>query len=331
MADDADSARPNPREPVHAQVKALLDLFLEMRPEPRIFDPTIMRERSKAMIPWLTASAPEVASEREITIPGPAGNIRAVVFVPKDGGERQPLIVYLHGGGFVNLSPETHARLTKQIAAGTGAMVVSVDYRLAPENPYPGGLEDCLAAFRWVRENASTLGGDRGRIGIAGDSAGGNLAAATTLRLLADGEEPPSAAVLLVAWLDLAMDTPSFRTFGPDDAIIDNTGMNFYRQCYAPKPEQWDDPFVSPLRGDLSKFPPTCVVAGGIDPLYDDSVLFAEKLEGGGRDVVLLAYGGMPHGFMFFPGIDEGERSIEEICAFLRSHLGQPATASANR
>ena len=326
----ADStARPDPRAPLHPQVKALLDLFLAMRPEPRIFDPVLMRERSALMVPWLTASAPAVTSEREIKIPGPAGDVRALVFVPEDAGQRPPMVVYLHGGGFVNLSPETHAKLTKQIAVGTGAIVVSVDYHLAPEHPYPAGLEDCLAAFRWVRDNAEALGGDHSRIAVAGDSAGGNLAATMVLRLLDADEEPPAAAVLLVPWLDLANDTPSFRTFGPDDVVIDDISMNFYRASYAPKPEQWDDPFVSPLRGDLSRFPPTCVVVGGIDPLCDEGVLFAEKLRAAGRDSVLLNYAGMPHGFMFFPGIDDGERSIDEVCGFLRSRLGQPAATTA--
>jgi len=331
MAGDTESARPNPRDPMHPQVKMLLDAFLAMRPQPRIFDPAIIRERSAAMIPWLTGGAPEVASAHEITIPGPAGDIRALVFVPKGAGERPPLVVYLHGGGFVHMIPETHAKLTQQIAAGTGAIVVSVDYRLAPENPYPAGLDDCVAAFRWVRDNAPALGGDPTRIAIAGDSAGGNLAATTALRLLADGEEPPSAAVLLVPWLDLAMNTGSFRTLGPDDVIIDDIVMNFYRTSYAPKPEQWDDPFVSPLRADLSRFPPTCVVAGGIDPLCDDSVLFADKLEAAGREVVLHDYAGMPHGFMFFPGIEDGERSIDEFCAFLRSRLAERTAAPVDR
>ena len=331
MAPSENSERPNPRDPMHPQIKILLDAFVAMRPEPRIFDPVIMREGVAAMIPWLTAGAPAVASEREITIPGTAGDIRALVFVPKGAGKRPPLIVYLHGGGFVQLSPETHAKLTKQIAAGTGAIVVSVDYRLAPENPYPAGLEDCLAAFRWARGNAPALGGDPTRIAVAGDSAGGNLAAATTLRLLAAGEEPPSAAVLLVSWLDLAMDTPSFRTFGPDDPVIDDIGMNFYRESYAPAPEQWDDPFVSPQRGELLRFPPTCVVVGAIDPLYDDGLLFTQKLQAAGRDAVLLAYDGMPHEFMLFPGIDEGQRSIEEVCNFLRSRLAERAPAPIDR
>jgi acetyl esterase len=319
----------DPRAPLNPQVKTLLDLFLQMRPEPRILDPVILRQRSAAMAPWLTAGAPEVKSEREIKIPGPAGDIRALVFVPKGVREQPPLVVYLHGGGFVNLSPDTHAKLTKHLAAGTGSIVLSVDYRLAPENPYPAGLEDCLAAFRWARENAASLGADSSRVAIAGDSAGGNLAAATTLRLLDDGDEPPSAAVLLVPWLDLANATPSFRTFGPDDAIIDDIGMNFYRESYAPRPEQWDDPFVSPLRGDLSRFPPTCVVVGGIDPLCDDGILFAGRVQAAGGDAVLLNYPGMPHGFMFFPGINEGAQSLDEVCAFLRKHLATPATTPA--
>lgn len=322
MTQAASEARTDPREPLHPQVKVLFDTIAALRPAERVFDPVVMRAATAAFLPFLTQDAPPVAVEKEIRIPGPAGAIRALLFVPENPSRKPlPLLVFLHGGGFVQLSPESHVRLTKQLAVGAGVIVVSVDYRLAPEYPYPAGLDDCLAAFRWARENAASLGGDPSRVALAGDSAGGNLTAATVLRLLAAGEAPPTAALAICAWFDLAMDTDSFRAYGPDDLIIDNPGMEFYRTSYTPRPEQWDDPFVSPMRADLSGFPPTCVVVGTIDPLCDDGLAFTKRLRQAGREVLLQRHEGMPHDFVLFPGIDEAGRSVEAMCGFLRQQL----------
>lgn len=314
------STRTDPREPLHPQVKALFDMFLALRPAERVFDPVQMRAQTSGMIPFLTAGAPPVAVERELRIPGPAGDIRALLFAPDNAtGTPLPVLVYLHGGGWVILSPDSHARLTRQFAAGAGMVVVSVDYRLAPENPYPAPLDDCVAAFLWIRENAASLGGDAARVSLGGDSAGGNLAAATTLRLLAEGDEPPSSVLMICPSTDLAMETESIRTLSPDDPILETPFMEFCRASYAPHPDQWNDPFLSPLHADLSAFPPTCVVVGTIDPLLDDGVAFAEKLMRSGRQVVLQRHEGMPHVFMLFPGIDEGEKSIAAMSDFLRT------------
>jgi acetyl esterase len=231
------------------------------------------------------------------------------------------VIVYFHGGGYVVMSPETHEKLTKQLCVGTGAVVVSVDYRLAPEHRYPAPLDDCLAAFRWVRAHARELGGDPARIAAGGDSAGGNAAAAVTLRLLAAGEAPPTALLLLCPWTDMALDTDSMRRFGPDDGVLDTDIMTWFRDCYV-VPSNWNDPFASPLRGDLAKFPPTLVVVGEIDPLLDDGLQLVKKLEQAGRKVVLQSHAGMPHDFMLFPGIDEGAVAIDGICRFAKSALG---------
>ncbi len=296
--------------------------MLAMRPPQQVLEPAAMRAMEPQAVAFLNVNAPTVAIEKEIRIPGPASEIRALVFSAETVRKAIPVVLFLHGGGFVQLSPETHAKFAKQLALGAGAVVLSLEYRLAPENPYPAGLEDCLTAFRWVRENAAALGGDPHRIAIAGDSAGGNLAAATILRLAAAGEPPPNAALFICAWLDLAMNTPSFQTFGPDDLIIDDTRMRFFRDCYAPRPAQWDDPFVSPLRGDLSGFPPTCIVVGAIDPLCDDGIAFAEKLRRAGRDVVLQRHEAMPHDFVILPMLDEATRASDAACEFLRQSLG---------
>lgn len=312
---------PDPRAPLDPQVKVLFDMMGANRAQ-RVLEPGPVREGLGALAPFLAAGAPAVGKEQEIRIPGPAGALRARVFSPaeKPSGSL-PVIVFFHGGGYVVMSPETHEKLTKQLCVGVGAIVVSVDYRLAPENRYPAPLEDCLAAFRWVRANARELGGDPARIAVAGDSAGGNASAAVCLRLIAAREAPPTAALLLCPWTDMALDSDSLRRFGPDDGVLDTEIMTWFRDCYV-RPENWSDPFASPLRGDLSQFPPTLVVVGGIDPLLDDGLRFARKLEQAGRKVELQSYAGMPHDFMVFPGIDAGERAVASICAFARSALG---------
>src|SRR5439155_14000487 len=168
------------------------------------------------------------------------------------------------GGGWVILSPESHVKLTKQFAVGAGLIVVSIDYRLAPENPYPAPLDDWVAAFRWVRENAASLGGDQARVSIGGDSAGGSLAATTTLRLLAEGGKPPNSVLMICPSTDLVMQTDSIRTLSPDDPIPGNALHGILPRLLRAGRWEVEHPFLRPLVGDLSGFPPTCVVVGGI-------------------------------------------------------------------
>jgi len=309
----------NPRAGAPADVQAILDAMREANAA-RVLEPQAMRATREAMIAILNLDPPQVAVERDITIPGPAGDIPAKLIVPRDHDAPLPVVVYLHGGGFVVMSPQSHAKLTKQIALGVDAIVISADYRLSPETPHPGPLDDCVAAFRWARQHAAELGGDPKRIAVGGDSAGGNLAAAMTLRLLAEGDAPPEAVLLICAWLDLAMETPSCFALGPDDPVIDDAVMDFFRRSYAPDAAIWREPLVSPLRADLSMFPPTCVVVGQLDPLCDDGVRFAEKLRAAGRDVALQSHAWMPHDFPLWPGIDAAD-AIEAMCAFLRERL----------
>jgi acetyl esterase len=310
----------DPRAGVPAGIQAILDTMRAAKAA-RVLEPEAMRSTREALIAVLNFGAPEIAIERDITIAGPAGDIPVKLILPRAHDAPLPVIVYLHGGGFVVMSPETHAKFTKQIALGADAVVISIDYRLAPETPYPGPLDDCIAAFRWAREHAAEVGGDPKRVAIGGDSAGGNLAAATTLRLLAEGDAPPAAVLLMCAWLDLVMETPSCRSLGPDDPVIDDEVMDFFRRSYAPDGAWWRDPLVSPLRADLSKFPPACVVVGTLDPLCDDGVRFAEKMRRAGRDVALQSYEWMPHAFPLWPGFDATE-SVEAMCGFLRERLG---------
>lgn len=270
---------------------------------------------------YFNVGAPAIALEREITIETPAASLRAMVWAPVAEPDGLPVVLHLHGGGYVFMLPESFAKPWKEIAIAANAIVVSLDYRLAPEHPYPEPLDDCVATFRWLREHAREIGGDPARIAIAGESAGGGLAVAATLRLLAEGDEPPAAVAVASAWLDLRNASASFEAFGPDDALIDSATMAYWRESYAARKEQWSDPYLSPVLGDVSAFPPACVVVAGIDPLYDDGVTFAEKLRAAGRSVELHEYEGMPHIFWCFPPLHQFSDVSALVGAFLRCEL----------
>lgn len=307
------------REGLRAEVETFLQMIAAGRVPGAARDAAAMRALDEAMAAMLNLGAPPVALDREIQIPTPAGDVRALVYAPeRKDGELLPVVQYTHGGGFVIMRADTVTKLCKRIAVEARAVVVSVDYRRAPEHPYPAPLDDSVAAFRWLREHAREFGGDPARISTAGDSAGGNLAAATALRLQRDGEQLPDAVIMACAWTDLAMTTRSFGVFGPDDLLIDSEIMSYWRSCYVPQPAGWADPLVSPLRADLSSFPPACIIAAGIDPLYDDNVLFAEKLRAAGRDVELHEYPGMPHDFLLFPQLEPLTDVVTRITGFLR-------------
>lgn len=309
---------PYSRAGLRPEVQGLLDAMVAARPAERVIEANAMRAADPIIATIWNMGAPAVAREEEIRIPTPAGEVRALVVAGEaQHGDPLPVVLHFHGGGFVIMTPECTTKLCKRLALGAGAIVVSLDYRRSPEHPYPAPLDDCVAAYRWLREHAGSIGGDPRRIALSGDSAGGNLAAATALRVQAEGDTPPSAVLLACAWLDLGMQTRSFAAFGPDDLLIDDAAMTYWRACYAPRPEQWADPYVSPLRGDLRAFPPACIIVGGIDPLYDDGIRFADALRGAGGTADLHEYAGMPHEFLQFPPLDTMTDAVERMAAFV--------------
>jgi acetyl esterase len=311
----------DPRGALNPQVKVLFDMMAAGKAT-RVLEPKPLREGLGALAALLAAGAPTVAGTKMIEIPGPAGQIPARVYTPADPKQGPyPVLVYFHGGGYVAMNLDTHDKICKQLCAGVGALVVSIDYRLSPEARYPEPVNDCLAAYRWVAKNAAQLGGDPNRIAAGGDSAGGNATAAVTLKLIAAGEKLPKALLLLCPWLEMSLTSESMKTFGPNDGVLDTDIMTFFRDCYV-RPSDWADPVASPVRADVSKFPPTLVVAGAIDPLRDDALQFADKLKKAGREVTLSSYAGMPHDFMLFPGIDDGDRAVAETVRYAKSKLG---------
>jgi acetyl esterase len=305
--------------PLHPQVAMLLQTVAATRvPGPPDYNQ--QRGFDDASVAAFNAGLPTLAVEDTIAIPGPAGDMRAVVYSarPPDAAAPQRVVLHMHGGGFVIARPETVAALTKGIATEGEAVVVALAYRRAPEHPYPAALEDTLAAYHWLRTNAAEIGGDPARIALSGDSAGATLAAAAAVRLLDAGEAPPQALVLVSAWLDLTLSTPSSRRFGPDDPLIYDDLLQYWRGLYLPDGGSLRDPLVSPLFADVSRFPPACVVVGAIDPFLDEDVQFAGKMSAAGRDAELHVYDGMPHWFTMFPATASLTDHAQRIGAFLR-------------
>jgi acetyl esterase len=260
-------------------------------------------------------------SVSETFVPSPAGPVRCQVFAPSRAASARPMMLYVHGGGFTVGQSEDTAYIASRIATENGIVVVGVNYRLAPEWPFPAGLDDCTAVLRWMREGGSEIGGDPSWVAVAGDSSGGNFAAVLPLKAREEGVEPPNAVILLCPITDFFFEEhASFERLGPLGIVFDTAFIGFIRGAYAVHHKNWSHPHVSPARGDLREYPPTLILSGTADPLVDDNRAFARKLhENGNQYVEHLVGGGMPHGYYFFPGLfREGDEAFSAIARFLK-------------
>jgi acetyl esterase len=238
----------------------------------------------------------------------------------------QAVITYLHGGGWVSGGLEMNDPLCRRLAALTGCVVVSVDYRLAPEHPYPAALGDTLNAILWTRQNAERLGGDPARVAIAGTSAGANIAAGACLLSRDIGLEPLQLQLLVYPVLDLPSDTPSYVRNG-SGYLLEREQMEWYWDQYLPHRERQVPVYAAPGRAaDLSGLPPAIVVSAEYDPLRDEAEAYATRLEAAGVATVSLRCAGMIHGFLSFlgliPAADDAVRTIgDATAAMLRTTM----------
>jgi len=263
---------------------------------------------------------PEVAVS-ELFVPSQARRIRCQVFTLPEVGTPRPMLLYVHGGGFTVGSSEDTAYITSRIAKETGFVVVSVNYRLAPEWPFPAGLDDCLTVLAWMRENGTKIGGEPERIAVGGDSAGGNFAAALPLKARDEGIRQPEAALLLCPLTDFFVEQyESFERLAPLGIIYDTAFIGYVRAAYVVHHRDWSHPHVSPAQGNLLSYPPTLIVSGTKDPMIDDNRAFAEKLQAAGnKHVELFVREGMPHGYYFFPNLlKEGDEAFAPVQRFLQ-------------
>jgi acetyl esterase len=267
----------------------------------------------------LSGPGEPVAEVRDLEIPAPSCVIPARLYRPPERDGPLPLVVYLHGGGWMIGSIESFDTVVRALANRSGAIVVSVGYRLAPEAPFPAGLEDCLCAVRWLAANASELGADPERMAIAGDSAGGNLATVVARRLR--GEVPLRAQALIYPVADAGCNTASYRDFGEGHGLTAASMQRFWN-VYLDGSDGMD-PDASPLRADdLDGCPPAFVLTAGFDPLRDEGEAYAEALREAGVEVDLRRYDGAIHGFWRWLAVARlSHRAIDEVAGALRARL----------
>jgi acetyl esterase len=248
-------------------------------------------------------------------IPGPAGDIPVRVY-RKLGGPAEPAtIVYLHGGGWVVGDLDTHDGSCRLLADVTECVVVSVDYRLAPEHPFPAAVDDCVAAYRWVQQHPAELGVAPGRVGVMGDSAGGNLAAVVA-RVTRDGDVPaPVAQCLVYPSTDARMQSRSIELYATG-FFLTRDSMEWYREQYLPDRADRTSPLASPLlEDDLAGVAPAVIVTAGFDPLRDEGRAYADELAAAGVPVRYRCYDDLVHGFFGMGILPEGPAIAAEICA----------------
>jgi acetyl esterase len=263
-------------------------------------------------------------------IPGAEGPRRARIYTPAAArGGDAPGLVYFHGGGWVVGSIESHDGVCRDLASRAGVVVASVDYRLAPEHRYPAGIDDAVAATRWVLANGPSIGVDPSRVAVGGDSAGGNFAALVSIALRNEARQPRFQLLIYPA-TDLTRSKPSHKYFRvgftlPEASIL------WFRERYLPDLRLESDPRVSPLFvEDLSGLPPALVITAGFDPLRDEGQAYAERLRQAGVDVEYVCSEGSVHGFINMAGgVDEAARVFDLAADRLRSALVVRRVASA--
>ena len=272
----------------------------------------------------IVAHRPQVPMERfePLELPGAAGPIRARLYTPPGAQDPAPLLVYFHGGGWVIGDLDTHDDPCRFLAANTGAKLLSVDYRLAPEHPFPAAAEDAFAAYEWAAANGERLGVDAGRIAVGGDSAGGNLAAATCLTARESGAPSPAMQLLIYPVTETAGTAPSRRTFA-DGFLLTRADMDWFEDRYLPPGVDREDPRVALLNApDLSNLPPAYIAVAGFDPLRDEGIAYAERLREAGVQVALRHHPGLVHTFANLTAICPSAReAMLEAAGALRMGL----------
>ena len=272
---------------------------------------------------WLAGPSSGPAGQ-DLTITGPAGAVPVRVYrpgsAPRSPAAKPPAAVFFHGGGWVLGGLDSHDTLCRELATRADVVLVAVDYRLAPEHPYPAGLDDCAAATRWVAAHATELGADASRLAVVGDSSGASLAAAVAMMARDDGDIDLKLQVLAYPALDPAMDTPSY-TGNADDPFLSRSEMKSYWAHYLgdSAPVGLAAPGLAP---DLVGLPPAYVLVAGRDVLRDEGVAYAERLATSGVAVQLRRFDDMVHGFLLCTAwLDAAREGVADLAAALRSGL----------
>jgi acetyl esterase len=274
----------------------------------------------------LAAAPPEVGRVVELRAMGPAGDIPVRLYRPlgSSEGDRVPVLVYFHGGGFTIGDLDTHDVPCREFANLARCAVVSVDYRLAPEHKFPAAFDDAVAATNWVHGHADALGVDAERLAVGGDSAGGNLAAGVAIALRDTRGPRIAMQTLIYPATDMVADMPSHLTFA-EGYMLTRDAILWFKDNYLRGPGDERDWRASPLRaGDLAGLPPAYVITAGFDPLLDEGRAYADRLRAAGVRVTYECFEGMIHGFVAMGGaIAAAHHAIYRASQGLRQAFAQ--------
>jgi acetyl esterase len=307
--------------PVTPEVQTILDLINAAEVPRHELSPTVLREQY--LLLNMAASKLDMASVRDLTFPGPAGDVPLRVYVPTSEPGPRPALVYFHGGGWVIGDIETHDGTVRSLADASGVTCVSVGYRRAPEDPFPAAFDDCVAAVRWVVDNAADLDIDPSRVAVGGDSAGGNLAAAAAIELR-DTPVDVRFQLLVYPVTDGSMDQPSLDENAEGYFLTKDTMAWFWDLYAADAPRT--DPRLSPMDATddaLRGVAPLLVITAEYDPLRDEGEAYAARLASLGVDATARRYDGMIHGFVSMGDVvPDGKIAVDEAADALRRALG---------
>ncbi|WP_420750376.1 alpha/beta hydrolase [Rhodococcus sp. O3] len=314
------------RSDLHPDVEAMLSTLEAGFPDVTQYPAAELRQIIVSRRAPLTRT-PDMRMARDVVIDGPGGDLSLRVYVPHgDGAAPRPVIVFAHGGGFVFCDLDSHDEFCRSMAAAVDAVVVSVDYRLAPENPAPAAMEDVYAAVCWTVENADSYGGDPARVAVAGDSAGGNLSAAVSVAARERGGPSIAAQILLYPVIGDDFETESYRKYGV--GYYNTTkAMRWYWEQYAPNGR--DSALVVPSRAStLAGLPPALVATAELDPPCSEGEAYAERLAADGVPVIAHRFDGLFHGFLTFPQLSLTGPAREELWQLI-SRILDPAVRGA--
>ena len=306
--------------PVTAETQAILDMRAGATP----FNEMSPQEAREAMAALRPQGQPEpVAQVHEMMVPGPAGDIPARGYLPTDDPSTLPTVVYFHGGGWVIGDLDSHDAVCRAICNRAGISVMSVDYRLAPEATYPAAAEDCYAAVAWMNSMYDQQGGRDDRIAVAGDSAGGNLAAVVSQMARDRGGPRIDSQILIYPVTDFNFETESYKQNGVNFGLSE-VGMRWFWDLYLNHDSEGAQPYASPMQAtDLSNLPRSLTITAEYDPLRDEGEAYAAALAAAGGQSNCTRYDGVIHGFVSaFEAVPEGSQALDQIAAELRAVFG---------
>lgn len=318
--------------PQMAKILELMQEAMKERPLRVTLSPVEARAQTSATFEaFWNADRPLLWAVYNHEIPGPGGPIRIRLYDP--GVTRPaPCLIYIHGGGWVICNLDTHDGACRRLALAGDFLVASVDYRLAPEHKFPAGLEDCIAAVRWIAAHGAAWGIDSGRLAIGGDSAGANLSLATLLALPDGRINPMRAGLLIYGAYSADTDTSSQAAYGDGSYILSSDDVRWFWDHYVEDQADKKNPLAAPLLADLRGLPPLLVTACEFDPLLDDSKRLVARLEEAGT----------PYRYAFWPGVthacihmtrmlDVAQNHIEDMASWVREQLTTQAQAGSTR